>query len=780
MRVNKGLWGFAILACLQASTGISATRSDGDALKLFLKESMSQYNGIVLAEVEAEYEDVLYAWAKGGDDVGTLRRKTSEKYGIPAAAAARLVDLTLERGAIDSDDGWPPSLVAKYVALVRDYPASDIALVEAARTVKGGPFKDCDVEAFHRLIEGLTDADAARVRIYDTVWCQPLLTERTTLRNGDVTSYLDMAKRSAELDEDWLRLAVLRIADEKVAQTGADEATRVDVRKRRVNAEFEDGRIADGLAALPSSPGEWPALARAFTSSERLAVAAAHYLQGDATHARAWLSTASQEEQPSGGESAYDKHELDARNYKLALLQRALKDPARDDFEFLTRFFELESGMHEQMPVWLAVFQRLAVAQGYPGLIEAPYERDVTEDRKDSLESCYRCAPELTAMIERLGATYVPPQPKSVATDDSQLPKLVRDRMARVLESPRPAWVEHAVPQNLRRPAGKNRVSGGKDEDLVAAPKNERAAPWMKRLPKGELVRYEQQGDRIVAITVSQSLDPTGEISSGGYWVSISEDSGKTFTDPLYTGIRMYAPYVVLPDSKLSMIDGDRLRLEVAVRKLDDDNVMLPPVVLPFVEQRDDVYVVATLQDLGRDSDGDGLTDLAEWAMMLAPDIADTDDDGIEDAADSMPHIAANERRRGADAMAAGLNEIFGESFGAIITTDATDGQPGKTYALGAGTDAYNAASTRFLAGPPGYFAGLSLKSRVIVLDPALLSRLSSARGKSFAMGINTFEVSHDGNMALMVWSTGWAGGTFLLKQRDGKWETEALSSWIT
>jgi hypothetical protein len=781
MRVSKGLWGVAVLACLQMSSGIAATRP-GNALKLFLEESMSRYSGFVeTGKGEADYEDVLYAWAKAGDDIEALRRKTAEKYGLPPAAAARVVDLTLERGALGSNDSAPARLATAFEALAHDYPKSDFILVEATRTVDDGSYNACNVDDLHRLLEGRADADSARLRMYDAVWCQPLLTERTTLRNGDTKSYLDMATRSTELDGEWLKLAVLRIADEKAMQDAAvDDATRVDVRKRRVLAEMEDGRIADALAALPSSPEERPALTQSFDPSERRAIAAAHFLQGDNAHARAWLATAAEEEATSAHESNHDRYEREAGNYQLAMLQRALAEPARDDFAFLARYFKLRSSMGQQMSVWVAVFQRLAVAQGYPGLVDAPYKRDVAKERKESLDYCYHCAPELIGMIERLASTYVAPQPLPAAAGP-QLPALVRDRMARALESPRPAWVEHAMPAGLRTPRVDAKRAPDAEEPFVASSSRAKGQPaWAKRLPSGELVRYAQQDERIVAITASQSLDPTGEISSGGYWVSVSEDGGKTFAPPLYTGLRMYAPYVVLPQSKMSMIEGDRLRLEVAVRKLDDKNVMLPPISLPFLEERDDAYVEATLADLARDSDGDGLTDLAEWAMMLAPDVADTDGDGIDDAADPLPHVAATGSRPGADAMAAGLNKIFGESLGAIITTDAADGRPGRTYAIGVGTDAYNAASTRFMAAPPAYFAGLALKSRVIVLDPAQLDRLSEARGTSFAMGIETFEVSHDGTTAIMVWSTGWAGGTYLLKRRGDGWEIDELAGWIT
>jgi hypothetical protein len=783
MRLGRGRWWVVMAVCLQASTGLAANRSTG-VVKAFLDESTSKYSEFVSSgKGQPDYEDMLYAWAKMGDNVDTLRRKTADTYGLPAPAAARLVDLTLQRGALDSDSPRPPTLVSAFEALARDFPQSELVLLEAARAVDDGSYNECNIDDLHRLLDGRADADAARLRIFDAVWCLPLLTERTSLRSGDTRSYLDMVSRSGELDNEWLTLAVLRIADSKATRdAGIDDATRADVRKQRVLAELANGYIADALAVLPSSPSAWPTLTGHFDSSDRREIAAAYVLQNDLAKARAWLLTASVEEQPVAKEDSYSKLKREARNNQLALLRRALDEPDRDDFAFLAGFFGSSSTVSGQTRVWQGLFDLVALAQGYPGLIANPYRLNLAVERQESLDKCYRCAPELTAMIERIASTYAPPPPPPASAAGPQLPDLVRERMARVLESPRPAWVEHALPLNLRseRDKAKNAATDEEDGGLLVSPAKGPQPGWVKRLPAGQLVRHEQHGRRLVAITASQSLDPTGEISSGGYWFSISDDGGETFAPPLYTGLRMYSPYVVLPDSKLPLFKDDRLQLEVAVRKLDDKNVMLPPVFLPFLEKRDDVFVEATLTDLARDSDGDGLTDLAEWAMMLAADVADTDGDGVNDAADPLPHIAATERRPGAAAMAAGLNRIFGNSLGAIITTDAADGKPGRTYALGVGTDAYIADSTRFIAGPPAFFAGLALNSRVIVLDPSQLERLSNARGKSFAMGIETFEISHDGNLAIMVWSSGWAGGTYLLKRRGDTWEIEVIGGWIT
>jgi hypothetical protein len=301
-------------------------------------------------------------------------------------------------------------------------------------------------------------------------------------------------------------------------------------------------------------------------------------------------------------------------------------------------------------------------------------------------------------------------------------------------------------------------------------------------LPAGELVRYEQDGRRIVAITVSQSLDPTGEISAGGYWISISGDGGQHFKAPLYTGLRMFEPYVVTPQSKLPLISGDHLQIEVEVRQIDDAEVMLPPIALPMKARRDDVYLDIPLADLARDSDGDGLTDIAEWAMLTDPSARDTDHDGFPDGVDPLPQVPAHSvRDRHAAPLVAVLQRLFNKSLGAIVTTSAMAGSPGQTHALGSGeSDLYNSNRAIFVQAPAAYFSGVSLRGRMIVLDKDQVKQLSMARGLFFCMSIPQFEVSHDGNEALVVWSSGWTGGTFFLTRQGGAWHVESLGGWIT
>jgi len=739
-------------------------------LRAFLRESMGQYAGPnVLQETDADFEDVLYAWAKADPDRANLQRRVEQRYGVPAALAQSLIQLTLERGALEEEQQRKPALVQRYRDLAKAFPDQPLALIEATRVVDDGSYGSCNIADLQALAASQSDPDAARLIMFDTVWCEPLLTERTQSRNGDTTSYVDLALRSGELRSDILQLAVLRIADTRLRDdTVVAESTRVKIRQQRIMKEVELLRLDEALAALPDSPEQWPALLAALDVTQRRTIAAAYLQQAQPERARAWLRTASEPE-PESPDRDYAASQMALRNFQLDLLKRLLEAPERDDFDLLVRHFKWgSSGATTQ--IWTQLFNTLALAQGYPALVQENFQPDAEQEKRAAIEACYRCAPELIAAIADVAAKALPAslgeaEPEATTVGPA-LPEPVRQRMQRVLTMPRPLWREQPMPLALR--------STAKESASASSP------AWSEHLPRGRLIRYEQKGQRIIALTASQTLDPTGEISAGGYWLSVSDDGGKHFAPPLYTGLRMYTPYVVRAQSRLPMLDGDRLQLEVAVRRLDDQHIMLPPVTLPFLEQRDDVYVEVTLAELARDSDGDGLTDLAEWGMLLDPELADTDGDGLNDGEDPLPHIAAADRRPGSDAMAAALNEVFGESLGAIVTTDAKDPDPGRAYAIGADTDAYHADSTRFMAAPPGYFGGLALKQRVVVLDAQQIRAMTQYRGTTFILGISTFAISHDGNKALMRWSTGWAGGTLLLTRKGDAWVSEAIAGWIT
>ena len=72
------------------------------------------------------------------------------------------------------------------------------------------------------------------------------------------------------------------------------------------------------------------------------------------------------------------------------------------------------------------------------------------------------------------------------------------------------------------------------------------------------------------------------------------------------------------------------------------------------------------------------------------------------------------------------------------------------------------------------------MHGRMIVLNTQQAAALEKARGRFFVMSMPVFEVSHDGEQALVVWSSGWSGGTYLLIRQGDQWKVEPLQSWIT
>lgn len=744
-------------------------------------------------------EGRLYAWGMDGASLEVLQTRTAQAFKLPRELADQLVLLTLQRGAGKDRDGSDAALIDRYIALAHAYPQSPLAMIEAGRTISV-PFSECNIDAYERLLQGRLHADADRVALFRQFACLPLLTERTANQPRTTEPYLTLATDGGSSGNALLDLAILRLADEKARHDpGVSVHRRLDIRTRHLGEELGQGRLEDAIALLPSSPSDMDRSYHDLLDADtRRAIAAAYLALGQMAPAQAWRDD--QSASPADGaavgmpehasaNAALDKEAAAMAGYQIRLLDRLLHPSGEDAFDLLVEHHRLstlgDSGGYWRS-LWSRLYNRIAIEHGYPGFVEeveAPMTADtLAETRADALRRCHRCAQDLLEMVGRVADEPMQrPGAAPQTGNGSQLPAAMLKAMETVIAAPRPGWVEHLLPDALRTPYPKARSRSIEDLFVAPATAHTVAPPWAGRLPGGELVRYEQQGQRVVAVTVSQSLDPTGEISAGGYWISLSDDSGRHFQAPLYTGLRMFEPYVVAARSKLPMLAGNHLQLEVAVRQLDDEHVTLPPISLPMKARRNDLYLDIPLVELARDTDGDGLTDIAEWAMLLDPKNADTDGDGIPDGRDPLPQVAAS---HGADphasALVAVLSNLFDKSLGAIVTTSATGADPAQAYAITGSTDNYNSARAIFVQAPAAYFSGVAMRGRMIVLDTQQVAAFQKARGRFFVMSMPVFEVSHDGKQALVVWSSGWSGGTYLLTWQGGQWKAESLQDWIT
>jgi len=71
----------------------------------------------------------------------------------------------------------------------------------------------------------------------------------------------------------------------------------------------------------------------------------------------------------------------------------------------------------------------------------------------------------------------------------------------------------------------------------------------------------------------------------------LSNDGGKRWGPPLYTGLAERFPYIVPAKSRLPLIAGDRIRLEVEESLIDTATIFYPPVGLHVRRKRSGIYL---------------------------------------------------------------------------------------------------------------------------------------------------------------------------------------------
>jgi hypothetical protein len=305
-------------------------------------------------------------------------------------------------------------------------------------------------------------------------------------------------------------------------------------------------------------------------------------------------------------------------------------------------------------------------------------------------------------------------------------------------------------------------------------------APEMTLPAHFGLVRLERQGDRAAAVGVSQDYDPVGEVSRGAYWVLLSSDGGRTWDPPLYTGLRVNQPYVVRSVSDLPLLAGDHLQVEVEIAELDPAKIHFPPIALATKRTAKGLYLDIPLDLLRKDSDGDGLTDLAEERLMTDPQSRDTDGDGLEDGVDPLPTVPL---RRGAPspatrALAAFLAGSWNVSQAAIV-----EGIPDGPTLLCCAKDRARSVDekTLFLIADRGLFSALTPPGRVLVLTPEEAEAATRKFGPFYPMELELFCFDRSGRRAYVVWSATWQGGQSLLEEKpDGTWKATPTTGWIT
>jgi hypothetical protein len=283
------------------------------------------------------------------------------------------------------------------------------------------------------------------------------------------------------------------------------------------------------------------------------------------------------------------------------------------------------------------------------------------------------------------------------------------------------------------------------------------------RLPKEltkrfELVRVERRGRRVVVI--AKSLDYGG----AAYWVILSSDHGTTWSQPFYGGVELARDYVVYEASNLPLLAGDHLHVEVERQEAkpgtEDPAASTPPAEKPPERTRRGIYLDIPLATLERDSDGDGLTDLAEERLVTDPADRDTDHDGVPDRIDTLPQVASEEApgpaSRALAAMFAAMQ--WDERFGDDPSLD---------------------ERTQYWIGDRQIFRALHLRTRIVVLTLSELDLAEQKLGGIFARYIDLFVLDHAGRRGFAIWTSQVMGETYRLELGDSGWKAKSVDSWI-
>ncbi|MEZ0134718.1 MULTISPECIES: hypothetical protein [Novosphingobium] len=330
-----------------------------------------------------------------------------------------------------------------------------------------------------------------------------------------------------------------------------------------------------------------------------------------------------------------------------------------------------------------------------------------------------------------------------------------------------PAFAQHKLPSQL--------ITARSDERVAEAGKSKWPKGWAA-LPRGfEPVRWESDRTRAVAISQSGAFDRGGEVGGGGYWVHLSNDAGKTWGEALYTGLSVRFPYVIAPASKLPLLTGDHLQIEVTYALLDTSSISYPPVGLRTLRKEANLWLDIPIGMLSKDSNGDGISDLVsahlgvdgpvdEAPFMLGSDVASCKKDATDPVATVRRKVLL--MLTGIDEAA--IREPIDRSPDAPLLSGITRVSTGEKWPL-------------FVKGRPADLACMPPLPMPVLVYGGKGEEALQRRSPDFRLiELPALVMNREKSRGYAIWSTGWTGGTILFWLDGNEWHFEAISSWIT
>jgi len=486
-------------------------------------------------------------------------------------------------------------------------------------------------------------------------------------------------------------------------------------------------RPADALAVADAFP---------FDERARLNLALAAAIVGDRKRAEDLLASAKVPDH-------------DNRAASTVPLIKALLDDGADPYEALAAQVK---AMRRDRGTWATACVLLARRGGYDRFAEVILESAARISADPDAEVALRYLPKPLADRLRAQMTAAPLHETPHGIDT---PVAARLRAPRIVP-----FIEHA---RTVAPLDCSEI-----DDLAS----------QLALPPGLApIRLERHGEEIAGVAVAQTLDPVGELGLGGYWIVHSSNGGRTWDEPLYTGLRQNMPYVVLPASRMTLFDDDALYIEVEVHELDLSSITFPPIGLRSKRDVQGLYLEVPWSALRRDSDADGLTDLVEERLVTDPNDADSDDDGIADDKDGLPQVTLTAGGGAESEVLAELLKNVSLGGGALIVGLPATQQERQACVVRASRVGL---PSLFVVADRAQFSAIDLNRRVVILSPAEQQLYEQKFGPSFFGSMEYSLVRRDGKKAVIFLDEGWAGNVYELEKTDKGWQMDSVMSYIT
>lgn len=174
-------------------------------------------------------------------------------------------------------------------------------------------------------------------------------------------------------------------------------------------------------------------------------------------------------------------------------------------------------------------------------------------------------------------------------------------------------------------------INGQKSLEKKSHLKRPKLVKTVADIPSNLIIKQGELNDSKAILYADERFD------FRSYYVRISKDNGKTWKN-YFTGLIVNNNYFFTRNSQYPLWkDQDHLQIETDIRRMIKSAV-LPDMQPVYETVKSNALITLDLNEITKDSDGDGINDIEEIKMLFTnPYSKDTDEDGINDSEDKNP-----------------------------------------------------------------------------------------------------------------------------------------------